>query len=557
MRLFIFSLIPLFLSSASNLKAQSSTFEKMHTIFKANCTTGCHSGDNPAAKLDLTGSLDEVYNRIINAEPLNPYAKEQGFKLVNPGFPDKSFLFRKCNNNLYHTSKLDEKEGKVMPIGQPALSEVDIEIMRQWIQEGAPKDKIVDNETLITQYYEEGGLPRLERPAPPKAGEGFQIYFGTVFLAPGEEVEVIKKVQLALKEKVEVNRIELFMDQFSHHLIISKFDEAESKQYPNDLQTIGSIAEQTVHLLNSAFVAITQTDYLNLELPDKTAFVWRTGNDLSINYHVKNYSESSIFPGEVYVNVYTQDSGVAEREMRSSLHIYGNFNPLILNIDNTGTDITFTMERNFNALWDIWIIQGHTHQLGVDYDMFLRNIDGTKGEQIYEGYYDLDYTFNQGYFDFEHPPIKKFEPMLTVDMNRGLIYEAIYNNSGDKPVGFGLTTEDEMFVTYLLYTVADPGQLIPVNEYSNLSNEVLMEVFPNPFSNETTVKYTLNKGGAVDVALFNLTGQKIHQLQSKKLPADNYQITLNKNEYNLNSGIYLLRLSTEQEVVEKKIVVFD
>jgi len=199
MKHFISISIFCFLLQTSLLQAQNSTFEKLHTIFKTNCTTGCHSGDSPLAKLDLAGSLDEVYDRLINAEPVNPYAKEKGFKLVNPGFADKSFLFRKCNNNLYHTSKLDEKEGKIMPIDQDALSTVEIEMMRQWIQNGAPKESIVDQEALITQYYEDGGLPRLEKPEAPNEGEGFQIYFGTLFLAPGEEIEVVKKVKLELE----------------------------------------------------------------------------------------------------------------------------------------------------------------------------------------------------------------------------------------------------------------------------------------------------------------------------------------------------------------------
>jgi len=554
MRLYVTILIVLLLNNTNMLLAQNSTFEKLHTIFKSNCTTGCHSGDNPVANLDLTGSLDEVYDRLINTEPINPYANENGFKLVKPGYADKSFLFRKCNNNLYHTSKLDQKEGQLMPIDQPALSWVEIEIMRQWIQEGAPKNGIVDREALITQYYQEDGLPRLEKPAAPNEGEGFQIYFGTVFLAPNEEVEVVKKVKLELEENVEVKRIELFMDQFSHHLIISKFGKEESNQYPDDLQTIGSISDQINHLFNSDFVAITQTDYLDLELPEKTAFLWTTNNDLSINYHVKNYSQSSIFPGEIYMNVYTQDTGVAEREMKSTLHIYGE-NPLVLNIDNTGRDTTLIMQHTRDEIWDIWILQGHTHQLGVDYDMFLRNENGTKGEQIYEGFYDLDYTFNQGFFDYEHPPVRKFDPLLNVDMNKGLLYEATYNNSGEKPVGFGLTTDDEMFITYLLYAkVEEP---ISVNEFANIPNIISIDAFPNPFKDETNISYTLNQISQVDLSLYNIMGRKVHQLQSGKLPANNYSIALSKDVYNLNSGMYLLKLSTEHEIVEKKILVFD
>jgi len=464
-------------------------------------------------------------------------------------------LFRKCNNNLYHTAKLVQEEGQVMPIGQPPLSNVDIEIMRQWIQEGAPKEGLVDNEEVITEYYESGGLARLEKPAAPTVDEGFQIYFGTLFLAPGEEIEVIKKVKLSLEENLEISRVELFMDEFSHHLIISKFNKENSEQYPNELQTIGSLNDQIDHLFTSEFVATSQTSYLDLVLPEKTAFIWNQGTDLTVNYHVKNYSQTAIFPGEIYMNVYTQDMGVAEREMKSTLFSYGENNPFLLNINNTGRDTTLTMQAHFNAAWDIWIIQGHTHQLGVDYDMFLRNEDGTKGEQIYEGYYDFDYVFNQGFFDYEHPPVRKFEPMLTIDMNKGLHYEATYNNAGDKPVGFGLTTDDEMFVTYLLY--ADAEQPVTINESTDLLNEISIDAFPNPFKNKTVITYAINQTTEVDLTLFNVMGQKIQQLQNGTLPANDYTITLDKDNHSLKAGMYLLRLSTPIGVIEKKILLFN
>jgi len=555
MRFYTFILTFLLLNNIAALQAQNSTFEKMQAIFDAKCTIGCHSGENPAANLDLTADLGDVHKRLIDVEPVNPFAKEKGYKLVTPGFPDKSLLFRKCNNNLYHTSKLEQEEGQAMPIDQPALSEVEIEIMRQWIQEGAPIENIVDNEAIIKEYYDNGGLPKIEKPAAPAADEGFQVYFGTLFLEPGKEIEVIKKVQLDLEENVEVNRLEFFIYEFSHHLIISKFNEEQSAKYPNDIQTIGSVIDQGTHFFASEYVAISQTDYLNIELPEKTAFAWKNNTDLSINYHVKNYSESSVFPGEVYMNVYTQDVGTAEREMKSALHSYGDSNPFLLNIANTGKDTTLTMQVHLNEFWDIWIIQGHTHQLGVDYDMFLRNEDGSKGEQIYEGYYDFDYEFDQGFFDYAHPPVRQFEPLLTVDMNKGLYYEATYNNPGDEPVGFGLTTDDEMFITYLLYTEAE--EPVSVNELTDLSNEVSINAFPNPFKDQTLIRYSLNQATNVDLSLFDVTGQKIHQLHNGVQQSNEHTLILDKNNYNLSAGMYLLKLTTKNGVSQKKILIFD
>ena len=55
-----------------------STFENVHAILQSNCTIGCHSGATPAASLDLSASVQDVYNSLVSATPVNPAANGEG-----------------------------------------------------------------------------------------------------------------------------------------------------------------------------------------------------------------------------------------------------------------------------------------------------------------------------------------------------------------------------------------------------------------------------------------------------------------------------------------------
>src|SRR5205085_11570319 len=114
----------------------------------------------------------------------------------------------------------------------------------------------------------------------------------------------------------------------------------------------------------------------------------------------------------------------------------------------------------------------------------LRNADGSKGTQIYDGNYNENYTFNQGFYDYSHPAVRTFTPMLPVGMDTGLIFEATWVNNSPDTIPFGFTTRQEMFVTYFQYTNSLPGATAVKNISSDNSN---LQIFPNPAANSVTI----------------------------------------------------------------------
>ena len=87
------------------------------------------------------------------------------------------------------------------------------------------------------------------------------------------------------------------------------------------------------------------------------------------------------------------------------------------------------------------------------------------------------------------------------------------------------------------------------------SEEVLLEIFPNPFSQTTTVKYFLTQKEKINLVVYNTDGKKV--FRTENLPNE---IGWNKMEFkaeNLPSGIYQLALYLENEVMVKNIVVVE
>ena len=467
-RQFAFFMVMAMLMQLSLNNANATTFERVMSIIEsADCqNAACHSGATPAASLDLAGDYEDVYNRLVNVDPVNEGALEREDKLVMPGRPYRSFFLRKVHNGLLHDmdgGSLAPNEGQPMPAyggsGAP-LTKPEAEIIRQWIYAGATYDGDDVNETLIAEYYATGGLDRLKRPQPPQEGRGFQIHLGPFFIDGLEEKEWLLKYDLNLSGDTEVTRMQTFMNESSHHFIVYNIS-GNPAGVDDGLREV-SLTGDLGFFGNNDLVAAWQypDDY---RLPGGTAYFWDESTVLDLNYHLPNYSDTQILPGEVYINVHTQAEGIAEKEMVSDLLIYSTNIFFLL---PPGQVTTLSEAKNNSQRWNIWQLTSHTHKLGVDYDIWVRDNSAPeqKGEQIFEGFFDYQYcNCNVGYYDWSHPPVRYFEPYFDLPPGQGLIHQAVFDNYTSGLVTTGLTTEDEMFITMIQYTRGNPIPYVSLN----------------------------------------------------------------------------------------------
>jgi hypothetical protein len=547
--LFLLSAIVMLI--AANTHAQT-TYNRVATILQTKCSgSGCHNGATPGL-FNVSGSLASIYGQIVNKTPTNPAAAGKGDKLIDPGYPNRSFLLRKVASTLSPDLALSQPhEGNPMPSTGQGLTNVEKELIRQWIIFGAPQTGTVVNEQTLIDYYENGkGLTRITPPAPPASGEGFQIHQGPVFLQPGEEREYQWRYDTKFGSPLEANRFVGYMSSQSHHLILYKYVPGIGSSEPQGFTLVDNIIDQFNIQMNARILGVWQYN-IEHELPAGTAYFWESDAILNSNFHIKNYSNDSILAAEAFINIYTQPAGSGAVQMYSDLIVYGGMNPFILNIPNTGNPVTLTINQTTaNENINVWILQAHTHKLAVDYDIFLRNSNGSKGDQIYEGFYNPDYTFNQGFYDFAHPPVRKFEPLLPVNMSNGMIHEATYINNGPAPVGFGLTTADEMFITYIHYTLEQPTA---VDETKQENVSVL--IYPNPNNGSFFIGYSLQNEEDVTIELYDMLGAKTVLKQNEHQPKGSHVMQIDTASPGLSSRTYFVRITSDSFSAVRKVII--
>lgn len=82
--------------------------------------------------------------------------------------------------------------------------------------------------------------------------------------------------------------------------------------------------------------------------------------------------------------------------------------------------------------------------------------------------------------------------------------------------------------------------------------------FPNPFTNRTTITFSLGQSGFADLEIFDLNGKFICKLASGEFTAGKHSKTWDGTDNsgnNVPSGIYLYRLTTEKETLVKRMIL--
>lgn len=537
-----------------SLSAQNVNFTLVYNTLQTNCVS-CHSNAAPQGGLDLEGAggtaqakRTDVYNKLVGINPTNAAAAAKGYKLVTKGRPDLSFLLRKVAHSQFENGRyaLANGEGAAMPNNQAAISNKEVEYIRQWVMYGANSSGNAGSNTKakVDNYYDGLALPSIAQPAAPAAGQGEQIYLGKIFLSPGEEVEYYQKYRLNLPEGKEVNRMDLKMNNFSHHYILFKFEPGTEQQYPEGLR---SVSVFNVFPDETKYIS-TWSNEGDLLFPEGTAHTFEANTVLDLNYHINNYNQDSILGAEAYLNIYYQPLGTAVKEMYSDLVLYPVSNLIIPgnNDEYTFTDSEF--DANSNLIYNIWTLKSHTHKYGTDYDIYVRNPDGSKGEQLYEGFMDETHTQNLGYYNWSHPPIRFFEPLKPVPAKNGIIHEGKFRNCCTQPlVTFGLTTDEEMMLYYIQYTVD-----IAANTNEALAPQML-QVFPNPAQTNLYVQYFLKDAADTQIELVNMQGQTVYSNTLTKAEKGISHTKIDLASLNLAPANYLVKV-TANGVAAKKIV---
>jgi len=111
----------------------------------------------------------------------------------------------------------------------------------------------------------------------------------------------------------------------------------------------------------------------------------------------------------------------------------------------------------------------------------------------------------------------------------------------------GMNYEDESFDFTIQAVVTDIEDAISTPERSaQITN------YPNPFSSQTVIEYSIGRTGHVSLEVFDLLGRNVAFLVDENLTAGIYRASWNPD--NLPGGMYITRLTSGNEVRTGKVL---
>ena len=79
-----------------------------------------------------------------------------------------------------------------------------------------------------------------------------------------------------------------------------------------------------------------------------------------------------------------------------------------------------------------------------------------------------------------------------------------------------------------------------------------LNVFPNPTDRNATISYSLKANSKIEIAVFDIMGKQVQSLVNSEQSMGAHSIAWNPD---LNSGVYFIRLTTDNNVINRKVVI--
>ncbi|MFT4738228.1 MAG: hypothetical protein ACJAZM_002018 [Cyclobacteriaceae bacterium] len=428
-------------SPENPLENYQSTYDLIQgEIWDRSCTSCHQSGTSFANQSELVLTVDASYDQLMNRVPQNAAAKADGLVLLgDKGLESvyQSFLWEKINaQDLEHYYADHPEYGSIMPLGGDFLTNGELELIREWIVAGAPRNGIVADVKLLenTDVYEPTAFEVL---APPT--QGYQFHVGPFEVGPNEDRELFTYKKLNNESDIFIEEVQITMRPGSHHFILYNFPE----DYPTSIlpkediirdvyYSNGAYNEITLFYMQyHQFVTGTQWPWMRYKFPEGVALRIPANTGFDLNSHYANGSDETI-QGEVYANIHT----INEEDVVHVAEILqlNNQNFVLPAGQITTLQKTYTFDTDIN----VFQLYSHAHQHMTEFKVYINGGD-RNGELIYVAY------------DWEHPPILQMDPPLALKSGEGFRLEATYDNDEDRDLRFGLRSTDEMMILFGAY----------------------------------------------------------------------------------------------------------
>ena len=404
-------------------------------ILTPSCaTSGCHASATDAtySQHNLILSAATAYENLINKAPKNTAALADGLLRVKPSDFAKSLLYQKTDCQAGQTAN---KYGATMPLGSQYLTFGQIEFIKQWITKGAPKTGSVIEESVLTNNTI-CSLPFIPM-AKPAPSEGFQLSIDTFSIKPNSEREVFVRRNTPNTSSVYVNKITMQGRPNSHHFVLYGFQNTTILPPVNTLRDLYN-ADATINLStfsqmqNHTFLAGGTDVNTSYTFPAGVALKMPVATALDLNAHYFNKQTTGNFIGENFINLYTVPQANVVKEAQSIN--FANYNFSL----PANTKKIITTDFTFPQAVTVITLTSHFHKMGDKFQ--IKILGGVRnGEVVYEN------------SDWEHPLVLNLTSPILLKAGEGLTSVVTYNNTSNRAINFGLTSEDEMNIIFGYY----------------------------------------------------------------------------------------------------------
>jgi Copper type II ascorbate-dependent monooxygenase, C-terminal domain len=422
---------------------QTSSFGLLQDkIITPTCaTSGCHASISDAtyAQHGLVLEKSVAYNNLVGVEPKNELSKADGHLRVKAYKSLESLFYHKLNWDVSHHG--GKQYGSPMPLGGTALTVGQIEFVRRWIEAGAPQTGDVVDKTLLSDTTRSITSTDDFKPmkTPQAEGlEGYQMQVEKFIIQPNFERETFTRKAVGNTVDIYVNRLKFQSRANSHHMVLYDFrDKVESslplmntvRELRNPDNTLNILT--AIQMSNHIFLGGGTNANQEYTFPEGTALFLPAGMTIDLNPHYFNKT-IDVHYGENNVNLYTTDKSKVKYVVKTI-----DFNNTSLNLPPQATT-TITKDFKFSSNVKIISLTSHNHKYGQRF--IIKILGGDRnGEIVYES------------TDWEHPVVINYATPISLKKGEGLTSVVTYNNTSNKKISFGLTSEDEMDIIFGYY----------------------------------------------------------------------------------------------------------
>ena len=224
---------------------------------------------------------------------------------------------------------------------------------------------------------------------------------------------------------------------------------------------------------------------------------------------------------------------------------------------NSHESLLDTLANSVDAfLQDIGQIDNDTEVLVMTYSEFGRRVaqNGSAGTDHGQG--APLFLFGSGVLGGLYGAPPNLTSLDTGNVIFDIDYRNVYGSILNQWFGFKKTEVTTALLGFQhtpVNFIANPSPVASEYEPPLPGTFSLEQNYPNPFANQTTIRFDVEKAGPVELEVFNISGQKVATLVSGSTAAGTHSVTFDGSR--LPSGTYLYRLKTTSGIVSKRMVL--